>query len=372
MKTFIQAFLLALFFVASCYAQQIDVRGTASLTYKEKLTPEIRNQAIEKARLKAVENYFAQLGQAETENFDKNVDEIEKTIEKFTSDPIVLSDQDDQASKRFSIAVRVQINVARLRNTIKGSSAVASGAAGEKSKMIFVFVGREVAEVKSFDDRVVKQEVAAATRNTKDSTQKQGKESEKITSTSVATSSSKNVQNQVGVEASSRTETGGSTTRKADQVSRSVFATNDLNVSINGAFSQAGFDVSEAAFVLPGQILTNINKEFTTGNQLSPESLKSVASSLSQSAIPYFVIATLDVGQQDRDSATGMARVTVSVTGQVYDLSSWPPRTAGAVGPTQIVGLGTDPAQARTSALKRAAETASRELISRLNAKSVR
>ena len=372
MKSIANLFWLAIFFAAVCNAQQIEVRGNAAVIYKEKLTPELRNEAIEKARLKAVENYFAQGGEAETENFDKNVDAIEKNISRFTSDPVILSDQDDVASKRFSVVVRVQLNVARLRNTIKSTSAVASGSGGEKSKLIFVFVGREVAELRSFDARVVKQEVSAAARNTKEANQKQGKESEKITSSSVATSSSVNAQTNSIAEVTKRTETGGTTTKRADQVTYSVFATNDLNVSINGAFSQAGFDVSDAAFVLPSQLLAGINKEFAIGNQLSPDSLKLIATSLSQAAIPYFVVATLDVGQQDKDAATGMPRVTVSVTGQAYDLSSWPPKVAGAVGPTQVAGLGTDPAQARTSALKRASDLASRDLISRLNTKSVR
>mgnify|MGYP003339683352 FL=1 len=317
MKTIANLFWLAIFVAGICNAQQIDVRGNATVIYKEKLTPELRNEAIEKARLKAVENYFAQGGEAETENFDKNIDAIEKNISRFTSDPEILSDKDDAAAKRFTVVVRVQLNVARLRNTIKSTSAVASGS-GEKSKLLFVFVGREVTELRSFDARVVKQEVAAAARNTKEANQKQGRESEKITSSSVATSSSVNAQTSSSAEVTKRTESGGTTTKKADQVTYSVFATNDLNVSINGSFSQAGFDVSDAAFVLPSQLLAGINKEFAIGNQLSPDSLKLIATTLSQAAIPYFVVATLDVGQQDKDAATGMPRVTVSEIGRAH------------------------------------------------------
>lgn len=373
MKSLIYVFC-TLFLLASSitYGQQVDVRGTATVPYKDKVSPEIRNLAIEKARLKAVESYFAQRGEAETENFDRNIDLIEKNIEKFTSDPLVVNDKDDPASKRFSVVVRVQLNVARLRNTIKGSSAVASAAGGEKSKIVFVFVGREVGAVQSFDDRVVKQSVASATQNKKDATSGRGQESEKITSSSVSTSASKTTTAQSSQESSARTETGGSTIKRGDQVSRLVFETNDLNVSIKGAFSQAGFDVRDSDFVLPSQLLTSINKEFTTGNKVTPDSLKAVAQALMQNSIPYFVIATLDVGRQDKDDATGLPRVTVSVTGEVYDLSDWPPKTVGAVSPFQVVGIGPDPDQAKKQALRKASGDASRELISRMNVGSVK
>ena len=372
MKILAATFISFMLFATFTYGQQVDVKGSASVSYKEKVTPEIRNQAMEKARLKAVENFFAQGGEAETENFDKNIDLIAKNIERFTSDPVVLNDQDDAASKRFTIVVRVQLNVARLRNTIKSSSAVAAAGTGEKSKIVFVFVGREVSVVQSYDDRVVKQSVTSSSRDAKDATAKQGKESEKVTSTSVATSASKTTSTQSSAEVSSRTETGGSTTRKADQVSRVVFETNDLNVSIKGSFSQAGFDVRDADFVLPTKLLASISKEFTTGNKLAPDSLKSVATALKANAIPYFVIATLDVGRTDTDAATGLPRVTVSVTGETYDLSDWPPKTVGAVPPFQVVGVGPDPDQAKKQALKKASSDASRELISRMNASLVK
>jgi hypothetical protein len=374
MKTliYILYFYSALFFSPIVYGQQVDVRGSASVPYKDKVSPEIRNLAIEKARLKAVENYFAQGGEAETENFDRNLDLIEKNIEKFTSDPVVINDKDDPATKRFSIVVRVQLNVARLRNTIKGSSAVASTAGGEKSKIVFVFVGREVGSVQIFDDRVVKQSVASATQASKDATSKRGKESENITSNSVSTSAAKTTAAQSSQEISGRTEVGGSTTRRADQVSRVVFETNDLNVSIKGAFSQAGFDVRDSDFVLSSQLLTSINKEFATGNKVTPDSLKAVANALRQNSIPYFVIATLDVGRQDKDDATGMPRTTVSVSGEIYDLSDWPPKTVGAVPPFQVVGIGPDPDQAKKQALKKASADASRELISRMNVSAVK
>lgn len=371
MRTYMLSFLLTLFCVATCHAQLVDVRGTASITYKEKVTPEIRNEATVKATMKAVEGYFASLGEAETENFEKNVDVIKANLEGFVQETTPLSDKDEPDYKRFSVSLRVKLNVAKLRTTIRKSSVVSSGT-GEKSKMIFIFIGREVAEVKSFDDRVTKIAVSGAAVNTENSTQKQGKESERIGAASVATSSSKNVKSQANAEITNRSERGGSTIKKANQVSYSVFSGNEMNIAVKKAFSDAGYAVVDAAGALAPQLLAKIRKEFASDSTMSDESKVSIAIALKQKLIPYFVVATLDVGLQDKDPATGQDRVAVSVTGEALDASGEYPETIGAVPPRQIFATSSDAAQARTAALSRAAQEASRELVSQLNAKSVR
>jgi hypothetical protein len=349
-------------------AQTVQVRGAASVNYDPVLTPAIKNQAIEKARLKAVEKYFADAGEAEMENFDRNLATIQSKIETFTDDPVKLSELDDPANKRYSVSVRVELNVARLRNAIKSTSAVAGAAPGGKSKVVFVFVGREVASVKTFDDRVVKQATSSSSIDAK--SQKKGVEGEKITSSSVTTTADQRTQ--VSQDAAVRVETGGSSTRKSAEVERRIFPTNDLDVSIKGTFSQAGFDTRDAAFVLSEKLLNSLTKEFTTANKPSPTSLKATATELQKGGIPYFAVATLDVGSQDTDPATGQPRVNVSVTGEIYDLTDWPPRTLAAVGPVQITGVGPDPEAARRQALSKAARDGTRELVSRVNVTGLR
>jgi len=352
--------------------QTVQVRGAATVTYDTALTPEIRNQAIARARLKAVEKYFADQGEAEMENFDRNLATIQSRMDAFSDDPVKLGEQDDPANKRYSVSVRVELNVARLRNLIRGSSAVAATPAAAKSKVVFVFVGREVASVKTFDDRVVRQSVSRSSVDGRVKDDTRGTEGERITGNAISTSASVRRSTQGSVEASSRVETGGSTVRKSAETERRVFATNDLDVSIKGSFSQAGFDTVDAAWVLSEAVLNAMLREFTTGNKPSPGSLRASATDLQKNGVPYFAFATLDVGAQDADPATGMPRVNVSVTGEIYDLTSWPPRTVAAVGPVQVTGIGPDPEAARRQALSKAARDGTRELVSRINVVGLR
>lgn len=373
MKTRILTCLAFLLLVCGpSMAQTIQARGSATVSYDTALTPAIKNQAIEKARLKAIEKYFADQGEAEMENFDRNLATIQSRLDSFSDDPVKLAEQDDPANKRYSVSVRVELNVARLRNLIKSTSAVANAPVAGKSKVVFVFVGREVASIKSFDDRVVKQTVSSASVDARLSGKKHGTEGEKISGSSISTSTSIGQASQSSIESATRLETGGSTTRKSAETERRVFPTNDLDVSIKGSFSQAGFDTVDSAWVLSEGLLTTLLKEFTTANKPSPVSLRASAAELQKNAVPYFAFATLDVGAQDTDPATGMPRVNVSVTGEIYDLTSWPPKTLAAVGPVQVTGIGPDPEAARRQALSRAARDGTRELVSRVNVTGMR
>ena len=169
-----------------------------------------------------------------------------------------------------------------------------------------------------------------------------------------------------------RTETGGSTVRRSAQVERAVFPTNDLDVSIKGSFSQAGFDTRDAAFILSDKLLSTLTGEFASTNKASPASLKATAIELQKNGIPYFAIATLDIGREDIDPATGHPRVAVSITGEIYDLTDWPPKTVAAVGPVTMQAVGPDPDATRKQALKKAATDGTRELVSRMNVAGIR
>jgi hypothetical protein len=363
--------LLVSFFLVSAFAcaQTATVRGSATINYKgEALSPDAKAQAVEKAKLSAVEKYFAQAGESEMENFDRNVDKIRENLGRFFTDEQIVDEKTDIASKRYSVVVRGTIFLSRLRNVIKSTTAVAAGS-GEKSTIVFVFVGRDVDSVKSFDARVVKQERSSSSRDDERKSLRKGKESEDIRANSISTSAKTYERNSVSGEVTSRSETGGSTTRRKAQVTRTVFETNDLNVSIKKVFAVAGFNVKDADLVLPEDLLKRINQEFASRDKLAPRSKKEICSTLQQEGIPYFAEATLDVGMQDSDPATGHARFNVSITGEILDGQC---NTVSAVQPTQIIGVHPDPDGARRQALARAAERAARELVSQMNVQGVR
>lgn len=149
--------------------------------------------------------------------------------------------------------------------------------------------------------------------------------------------------------------------------------TNYVNTTVSGIFASAGFDVVDAAFIEPELLnIKAMEGDYTTGNDLQPQTLRSLASGLQKAGVPYMALTTMDIGIRDKDPATGLTRVYVTVTGKVLDLQGRFPRTVSSVGPVQYAGTGPTEDVATTNAMRQAAMTAARELVSQINTVGVR
>ncbi len=353
------------------FAQVVASKGVGTVTYGWSLSAEDKDKAYRAAQVSSVERYFAEAGEAESENFEAIQPKVEENLEKFLLSTTVINEQNQEGSKKYSVSVRTEINVAKLRNALRGSTATSQAKAGEKSQLVYVFVGREAASVRSYDERVVKRAEVEDDRSVEASASVKGNEGEKIRGGSVSTSASKEGKANVTMKRAVTVETGGSKTRKADDTSYRMLQMNNYKTSITSAFSQGGFNVADPEFVLEDSELKAVNDDFSKGNDLAPSTIRSVVKTLRQNQIPYFVLATLDVGAPMQDDATGMQRVAVSVTGRVLDISGNLPREVASVPAVQYVGIGADNATAQGKALKDAAIAAAREVISRLNAAGI-
>ena len=86
--------LLLPFFVQ---AQVVQIKGTGTVSYAE-LTPAIKERAYVAAQMSAVERYFAENGESQTENFEANQDKIQSNLDKFLLSTTVINEQDQQSS----------------------------------------------------------------------------------------------------------------------------------------------------------------------------------------------------------------------------------------------------------------------------------
>jgi hypothetical protein len=149
--------VLALFVAASSWAQVQQARGKASVTYAGKAaTAEDKARALAAAQLKAVELHYAEAGESEAENFDAIRDRILADPGRYILETTTLAEEDKPDLRQYSVAVRVSLNVANLRNAVKAGSAVVKGGPAARSPLAFVFVSRQVDSTRSFDDRVYK------------------------------------------------------------------------------------------------------------------------------------------------------------------------------------------------------------------------
>ncbi len=280
-------------------AQVVQAKGVGTISYSGDLSPSVKEKAYVKAQVAAVERYFAENGESETQNFEAIQDKIEASLEKFILSTATLNEQDQPSLHKYTIVVRVDLNVAKLRNTLRSSSTASQTNNAAKSQLVYIFVGREAASVRSFDERVLKRV---------DASEKGGKR-----------------------DVSIQVETGGSTTRKADEISFKLLPMANYATSISSVFSQGGFQIVDPAFAIGDKDFKSVNKDFSTGNDITPATMRSVASTLRKAHVPLFVFATLDVGATSQDPATGMPRVAVMVTSRVLDLSNTLPREVASV-----------------------------------------
>lgn len=376
-------------FAMQVSAQVQQARGQYSMVYKElvgaaalKSAPaEIKQKAQQEAALKAVEAYYAEGGQSESANFDAIRGKILENPGRYILETTVILETDNPKDFQYSVVVRVSLNVANLRNAVQASSAVAKAVDGEKSALSFVFVSRQVDSTKSYDDRVFKRrdDSAAYSAATQDrgAVSEKTSEGESIKRAQISThgSASQEVNQAVSVSAKSTvtSETGGSTVSRASESTWRVVPSANLNQVFIAQFSQAGYDVIEAAMVESEKFkISDIETDYKSGNDLQPKTLRSIAAGMKEAQIPYIALGTLDVGFPTKDAQTGLVRVAVTVNAKVWDVTRPIPRTRVAVGPVAYSGVGPSEDEARGNALKLAASSASQELSSRMNTMGIR
>ena len=370
-------------------AQVHQARGQYALSYKEfvgmfgrtEAPDQVKQKARQEAALKAVETYYAEAGQSESANFDAIRAKILQNQERYILETTVISENDNTKDAQYSVVVRVALNVANLRNAVQASSAVAQAADSEKSALSFVFVSRQVDSTKSYDDRVFKRQdnsaAYSATRQDRNAVSEKSSEGESIKRNQVSThgSASRDVDRGVSIseKSSSTSETGGSTVSRASESTWRVMPSANLNQVFVAQFSQAGYDVIEAAMVESDKFkVAEIEGDYKSGNDLQPKTLRSIAAGMKEAQIPYIALGTLDVGLPTKDAQTGLMRVAVTVNAKVWDVTRPIPRTRVAVGPVAYSGVGSTEGEARGNALKSAASSAAQELSSRMTTMGMR
>jgi len=364
-QIFIAVFAAA--FALSAVAQVQQARGKATVPYTGKaVTPEVKAKALQGAQLKAVEFYYAEAGESEAANFDAMRQKIIDNPDRYILDTTVLSEDDNAGSKAYTVAVKVSLNVANLRNDIKAGSAVGKATRSERSALAFVFVSREQDSEKAFDTRVTKRvdqgiKVDAATKQT-------GSEGESVKRNQISTNESATFNGSANV---SRTlETGGTRTRRASESTWRLFPSANLNQVFTQTFTRAGFKVNEASLIEPytgGKFkVAMVENDYKAGNDLQSATMQAITQGMKAAQIPYIALGTLDLGLADTDPATGMQRVAVTVNARVLDVTATIPDTIASVGPVQYAGVGPTEIEARNNALKLAANNAARELTAQL------
>lgn len=352
-------------------ADVVSSRGKATVKYTEqKATSETKDKAFFSAQMKAIEMYYAESGDAQSENLDAIRAKIKEDPDRFILESTVLQEEDKPDNHQYTVTVRVSLNGSNLRNALKKVSATGTAAPGDRSQLAFIFVSRQVDTQTTFDARVTKRAIVSDKGAAADSTSHKGTEGESIGMSQISTNAATKTKVNYTAERAVTVETGGSSVARSGTSTWKLIPSQNLNQVVTRIFKTSGYRVVEAQFVEP---LTNgklkvaaIESDYKSGNDLKSITLQNVVTGLRTAQVRYFALGTLDVGQVGIDPATGLQRISVTVNAKVIDVGQGIPESVAVAGPAQYAGIGPTEDEARTNALKLAAQSTARELTSQL------
>jgi hypothetical protein len=352
-------------------ADVVSSRGKATVKYTEqKATPETKDKALFAAQMKAVETYYAEAGDAQTENLDAIRAKIKEDPDRFILESTVLQEEDKPDNRQYTVVVRVSLNGSNLRNTLKKVSATGVASAGERSQLAFVFVSRQVDTQTTYDARVTKRAIVSDKGIAATSKSQQGTEGESIGKSKISTNAATKTKASYTAERAVTVETGGSSVARSGISTWKLIPSQNLSQVVTQIFKTSGYRVVEAQFLEPktnGKLkVSTIEGDYQSGNDLKSATLQNIVDGLRNAQVRYFALGTLDVGQVTNDAATGLQRVSVTVNAKVIDVAQGIPESVAVAGPAQYAGVGPTEDEARTNALKLAAQSTARELTSQL------
>jgi hypothetical protein len=357
--------------VGSASADVVSAKGKATVTYTEhSANSDTKAKALDAAQMKAIEFYFAEAGDAESENLDAIRGKIKADPDRFILDSTLLSEEDKPDDHRYTVTVRVSLNGSNLRNALKSVSAIGTTPQVAKSQLAFIFVSRQVATQTTFDARVTKRVALGDQGSLATSTSDRGTEGESIKSSQVSTNAFTNKKASYDAQRMVTVESGGSSVARAGRSTWELIPSQNLNQVVTEVFKTSGYRVAEAQYIEPlsGGMLkvSAIENDYKSGNDLRSSTLQNVVTGLRTAQVRYFALGTLDVGAVSVDPATGLQRIAVTVNAKVIDVGQGIPEDVAVAGPSQYSGVGPTEDEARTNAMKLAAENAAHELTSQL------
>lgn len=345
------------------FAGTSQVTGTVTVPYKGKMFSKAPSEAeksvaMTEAKHRAWDLYTAKFSAAKMNQYLQVKDQFINNIDGYIINLRVLDEDVDKKAKTITLTFKGTVNETAVDAVFGGLAAAGQQGSGEGSAFTFIFVSRKVVNAKTKDNKRIDivQVQTAATAN--ESMAASG-------STMTASSDSNSV---------SKKTTGGSTESSATKRVYEVSSSQDINSSMGGVLSTAGFEIVDYDDVVSecgGVEATDIAKEFKENDNMSRASRKSAINAARDCEVPLFATGSIDIGVQDVDPSTGLKRVYVSVRGQVWNIEKRLPKKVASVGPVQYSGLGPNDNVAMRNALNFAAEEAAKSIVEQLNAKNI-
>ncbi len=343
-------------------AQIVKSKGKGQVVYKG-FRPKSSDErsAIELAKKNAVTRYTGNFDSSRFELFKKVEASVLSQLDDLVVDFTRIDEQTDKTSKRYTVIIEASINTALIERAIQKNSTgsparTAAPASDGETYLTFVFVARELASRKTFDEKQIKVELKES--------QSEGAQSTNISEDGQSATSS------IVKTDAKKTTTGGSAEAKAAERRYRVNTVTEVDNAVNEVMSRANFEAVDP--VDAGLDVAAFKNDFGTGDDISPTTRRASVKICKENEISYLAVANMDVGLPEKDPNTGLTRVYVAVTAKVSDLTKRFPKTVASISGKPYAGLGSNPEVAKRNALNTAAEKSAKVLVDLLRAKGVR
>ena len=321
-------------------------------------TEDAKNKAIESAW----KSFTAKFNTSKMKQYMLIKEDIDNNLSDYIISSEVIENIIDQGTKTLKTVVKIKINDVALNAKLSILSAAGQTASGENSGIVGIFITRELASRRTYDEKRL--DISAS------------KDAESV-SESVGGST-----DSIEQETFSKRETGGSTTQKSDKlaykkasntVSPDVIADNMNDILGDFMFEVTEYDDFSADYGAPERI--QIENEFIENNRLSRDIKKAVSDMMKTIRIEepefkYLLTTILDTDQAFIDPTSGNKKVVVNINARIQSFEKKRPKTVASF-TTQAFGMGPNEKSAATSALKNAVKVTAKTIVDKMNAKGL-
>jgi hypothetical protein len=350
-------------FVSLSHAENVDVKTVVSIAYsksffsKEPDSKDLKN-ALTAGKRAAWDAYTARFNDAKMNVYLKLKDKALANLDQFVTNVRVIDQVVDEKTQTINLAVRATINATAVDGFMTQNSVAGTQATGKGNPFVFLFIARQAASSKAYDDKRVNVAISDKSVAQQDKSESTDESESSVSKHSIT----------------DKTTSGGSTERKRAITTYEITSSQDIDAAMGDVFTSSGFEVTAYDDVVAscgGIDRSKITQEFASSDDMSTDTRKSAINASRQCEVGLFATGTVDVGLRDTDPVSGNKRVFVSVRGQVWNIESKLPRKVASVGPVQFSGMGPDEDVAKRNALIKAARESAKVIADQLNSKGI-
>ena len=323
----------------------VKVTGSIATTFFKTPTTDQKKRAMEDGRKNALDKYIAGLDSQRIKILNNMIEQLRQNLTTYVPQVVALDDG-TWSNGYWTVGVQASIDEAQIEASVNQYMQT-NGKKQNDINLSFIFVAREAAKVLKFKDKTTDRALTTEGNNEKSAETDNGSVGENT-----------KVSEQV---------TGGSVEVKADQATYKSYIPENVSTKVSEIFNKANFSVIEPFEA--GIDSKSFVADFVGSNEISDATKKAAVDAARQKGINYLAVATLDVGEQLIDQATGLKKSYVTVNGYVWDLNGKFTKKICSVGPVQYSGLGEDPQVAKTNALINSATAAAKDLVDQMRVK---